>query len=61
MHKRQVDGLRYNDVVVGEIFAWDGLYERALAFGKLGWFVTMGVMIWRDPDIVRRVPEDERS
>ncbi|XAP78037.1 DUF998 domain-containing protein [Citromicrobium bathyomarinum] len=40
---------------------WDGLYERALAFGKLGWFVTMGVMIWRDPDIVRRVPEDERS
>ncbi len=41
--------------------AWDGLYERALALGKLGWFVTMGVMIWRDPDIVRRVPEDERS
>ena len=41
--------------------AWDGLYERGLALGKLGWFVTMGVMIWRDPDIVRRVPEDERS
>jgi len=41
--------------------AWDGLYERALALGKLGWFVTMGVMIWRDPDIVRRVPEEERS
>jgi|TARA_R100000049_G_C1948878_1_gene95342 hypothetical protein len=41
--------------------AWDGLYERALALGKLGWFVTMGVMIWRDPDIVRQVPEDERS
>ncbi|MBH1943356.1 DUF998 domain-containing protein [Erythrobacter sp. YJ-T3-07] len=41
--------------------AWDGLYERGLAFAKLGWFVTMGVMIWRDPDIVRRMPEDERS
>ena len=41
--------------------AWDGLYERGLALGKLGWFVIMGVMIWRDPDIVRRVPEDERS
>ena len=41
--------------------AWDGLYERALAFGKLGWFVTMGVMIWRDPDIVRRIPKEERS
>ena len=41
--------------------AWDGLYERGLALGKLGWFVIMGVMIWRDPDIVRRIPEDERS
>ena len=41
--------------------AWDGLYERALAFGKLAWFVTMGVMIWRDPDVVRQVPEEERS
>lgn len=41
--------------------AWDGLYERALAFGKLAWFVTMGVMIWRDPDVVRQVPEGERS
>ncbi len=41
--------------------AWDGLYERALALGKLAWFVTMGVMIWRDPDVVRQVPEDVRS
>lgn len=41
--------------------AWDGLYERALAFAKLGWFVTMGVMIWRDPDIVRQIPKEERS
>lgn len=41
--------------------AWDGLYERGLALGKLGWFVFMGVMIWRDPDIVRRIPKEERS
>lgn len=41
--------------------AWDGLYERALALGKLGWFVIMGVMIWRDPDIARRISKDERS
>ncbi|NCP19983.1 MAG: DUF998 domain-containing protein [Erythrobacter sp.] len=41
--------------------AWDGLYERGLALGKLGWFVIMGAMIWRDPDIVRRIPKDERS
>ena len=41
--------------------AWDGLYERALALGKLAWFVTMGVMIWRDPDVVRQVSEETRT
>lgn len=40
---------------------WDGLYERALAAMKLAWFITMGVMIWRDPDVVRQVSEDQRS
>ncbi len=41
--------------------AWDGLYERALAGMKLLWFITMGVMIWDDPDIVRQVSEDQRD
>jgi len=41
--------------------AWDGGYERLLAALMLGWFLTMGVMIWRDPDTKRHIPEDERS
>jgi len=40
---------------------WDGAYERVLAVLMLLWFVTMGVMIWRDPDIAHRVSEDQRS
>ncbi|MEE4199254.1 DUF998 domain-containing protein [Erythrobacter sp.] len=41
--------------------AWDGGYERVLAALMLTWFITMGVMIWRDPDIARRVSEDQRT
>lgn len=41
--------------------AWDGAYERLLAGLMLGWFLTMGVMIWRDPDARRHIPEDERT
>jgi len=41
--------------------AWDGAYERLLAALMLGWFLTMGVMIWRDPDTRRHVPEDQRT
>ncbi|QIQ85634.1 DUF998 domain-containing protein [Erythrobacter sp.] len=41
--------------------AWDGAYERLLAALMLGWFATMGLMIWRDPDTRRHVPADERS
>ena len=40
---------------------YDGAYERMLAGLKLAWFITVGVMIWRDPDIVRRVSEDQRQ
>lgn len=41
--------------------AWDGAYERGLAGLMLGWFLVMGVMIWRDPDARRHIPEDERT
>ncbi len=41
--------------------AYDGAYERMLAGLKLAWFITVGVMIWRDPDIVRRVSKDQRQ
>ncbi len=41
--------------------SWDGLYERFLAFLMLAWFTAMGVMIWRDPDIVRQVAKDQRG
>jgi hypothetical protein len=41
--------------------AWDGAYERLLAGLMLAWFLTMGVMIWRDPDAKRHIPEDERT
>ncbi|GMN04059.1 hypothetical protein MTsPCn3_27900 [Erythrobacter sp. MTPC3] len=41
--------------------AYDGAYERMLAGMMLGWFITMGVMIWRDPDIVRQVSESQRG
>ncbi len=41
--------------------AYDGAYERMLAGMMLAWFITMGVMIWRDPDIVRHVSEDQRN
>lgn len=34
---------------------WDGLYERMLASLMLAWFIAMGVMIWNDPDVVRRM------
>lgn len=40
---------------------WDGLYERMLAGLMLLWFITMGVMIWDDPDVVRQVSEDQRN
>jgi hypothetical protein len=40
---------------------WDGLYERMLAGLMLIWFITMGVMIWDDPDVVRNVSEDQRG
>ena len=40
---------------------WDGAYERMLAGLKLIWFIAMGVMIWNDPDVVRQVPEEQRS
>jgi hypothetical protein len=39
---------------------WDGAYERVLAGLMLGWFIIMGVMIWRDPDVVRHMPEEQR-
>lgn len=41
--------------------AYDGGYERMLAGLMLAWFVTMGVMIWDDPDIVHNVGEDQRT
>ncbi len=41
--------------------AYDGAYERILAGLMLGWFITMGVMIWRDPDVVRHVSKDQRD
>ena len=41
--------------------AWDGAYERLLAALMLGWFLTMGVMIWRDPDARRHLPEEART
>jgi len=41
--------------------AWDGAYERVLAALMLAWFVTMGVMIWRDPNIARQVSDEQRS
>ncbi len=40
---------------------YDGAYERLLAGGKLAWFITMGVMIWDDPDIARQLSEDQRD
>lgn len=40
---------------------YDGAYERMLAGGMLAWFITMGVMIWDDPDVVRQVSEDQRG
>lgn len=53
-------------MVLGPIFYWiptgyDGAYERLLALMMLGWFVTMGVMIWRNPNIVREVSEEQRG
>lgn len=53
-------------LVLGPIFffiptAWDGLYERVLAGLMLLWFITMGVMIWNDPDVARELPEDQRN
>jgi len=39
---------------------WDGAYERLLAALMLGWFIIMGAMIWRDPDVVRQMPEKQR-
>lgn len=52
--------------VLGPLFffvptAYDGAYERMLAGGMLAWFITMGVMIWDDPDVVRQVSEDQRE
>ncbi|AWW75256.1 hypothetical protein CD351_12535 [Erythrobacter sp. KY5] len=52
--------------VLGPLFffvptGYDGAYERMLAGGMLAWFITMGVMIWDDPDIVRQVSEDQRG
>ncbi len=41
--------------------AYDGGYERMLAALMLLWFITMGVMIWDDPDIVHHMSEDQRS
>ena len=41
--------------------AWDGLYERFLAFLMVAWFVTMGVMIWRDPDIAHQVSAEQQG
>ena len=40
---------------------WDGLYERFLAFLMLAWFVIMGVMIWRDPDIAHQVSAEQKG
>jgi len=53
-------------LVLGPIFffiptEWDGLYERMLAGLMLAWFITMGVMIWDDPDIEREVSEEQRG
>ncbi len=41
--------------------AYDGGYERMLAALMLAWFITMGVMIWDDPDIVHHVSEEQRA
>ena len=41
--------------------SWDGLYERFLAFLMLAWFVIVGVMIWRDPDIARQVSDEQQG
>lgn len=41
--------------------AFDGLYERALAAAMLSWFALMGLMIWRNPDIVRELPKEARE
>ena len=40
--------------------AIDGAYERVLAGIMLFWFVAVGVMIWRDPDVAFQVDEDQR-
>jgi len=40
---------------------YDGGYERMLAALMMLWFVTMGVMIWDDPDIAHHVSDDQRS
>ena len=40
---------------------WDGLYERFLAFLMLAWFVIMGVMICRDPDIAHQVSAEQQG
>lgn len=53
-------------LILGPVFfliptEWDGGYERMLAGLKLIWFITMGVMIWDDPDVVRQVSKDQRE
>ena len=40
--------------------AIDGAYERVLAGIMLFWFIAVGVMIWRDPDVAFQVDEDQR-
>ncbi|MHA7819426.1 MAG: DUF998 domain-containing protein [Erythrobacter sp.] len=53
-------------LILGPIFffiptGWDGLYERMLAGLMLIWFITMGAMIWSDPDIESEVSESQRG
>jgi hypothetical protein len=40
---------------------WDGAYERLLAALMLSWFIAMGAMIWRDPDMAHHLPEEQRA
>jgi hypothetical protein len=40
---------------------YDGAYERVLAALMLAWFVTMGVMIWRNPDVTQHVDDSSEA
>ena len=38
----------------------DGGFERVLAALMLGWFLIVGIYIWRDPDVAREVDDDQQ-